>query len=280
MRTKRLRDSKEQEAKRGDSGIVSDAAVAIGAATVAGYAIAYAYESGYCGYFRIPTFLITPTPSVIVSSLFAVVAGALVLAQLVAIERTILQGASLPPQFRGRLEFAGLLSLFALGPFGFTWSWVGATAFFFFIICNVYLLALLPGKGTLLERIAEIDTYPPSRIEQVDPWLTTLREVGPVVGGFLVALLMACFAAQSAGAASARMQKDFHVWSGRPDVALIRSYGDVLIGIKFEEQSKRATGEVVVLKIEEGLNQIPVTSKRIGPLRGEDRQFMDFRDTK
>lgn len=256
--------------------LMSDAALMVAAGTAMTYAVAFSFEVGYCRHFNIPYFLIVPTASVILFALFGVIGVSLSLAQLLSIERALLSVTSLPPLFRTRLESSLLFALAGLASFGFSWSAVGAAVFGLFVWCGVYIPAFFfPRRGTLSERLREVELER-DHLAESSPLVGIFDYLGERGSQLALFTLVACFVASGVGAATARLQKEYHVLASRPDVALVKSYGDVMVGIKFDETKKAATGEVVLFKVDDDFAQVNLNTRRIGPLDGVKRSFLEL----
>jgi hypothetical protein len=244
---------------------VVDTALVIAASTALAYAVAYSYESGYCRYFGIPTYLIVPTPSVLVAAVAGIVLATMGLSPLVAMLRLFLSKAGVPNLARTRFEYVLLMVFVGLSLTGFTWGALFVVIFPAVVILGEYVPVLFT-KGTIAERFAAIDNAPDPLLEH-SPIAKLVRASGDQrAGQFVVVALMSYFGALGLGAFNARNQSEFEVVLSRPDVALVKSYGDFLIGIKFDERTKAATGEVVVFKANDEFKELHVKSKWIGPL--------------
>jgi hypothetical protein len=260
------------------SSFVTDAAAMVAAATAMIYAVAFSFEVGFCQHFGIPLFLIIPTTSVILFALFGVVSVGFLLVQVMSIERAILGATSLPALFRSRLESSLLFALGGLASFGFSWSALGAAAFGFFMWCGIYIPALFfPKRGTFVERLREVEGAR-DYVGEASPFVGLAAAVGERGIQLFLFALLSCFIAASVGTATARTQKKFQIIAARPDLALVKSYGDLMIGIKFDESKKAATGEIVVFKMDHDFKQVNLTSRSIGPLSGVDRSFVNLQD--
>jgi hypothetical protein len=234
------------------------------------YGVAYAYELGYARFFSIPLFLIQPTISIILAVVFALTFTALSLAQGVALLRLAL--ASVPAGFRAKVYLTVFMSLVALATMGFTWSALAAIIFFIFIFCGLHIVVLIFGSGTWRERLEEADSSP-DRLHRFDPISSPV--LGPLAAGVIVIGMFLVLLAVALGALAARTQVEFNVVEARPDVALVRQYGDLMVGVKFNETAKRATGEVVIFKLGDEFKQLNLTVKRVGPLAGKDQKFLE-----
>lgn len=255
---------------------VIDAAVVLAAGTALTYAVAFCYEAGYCNYFAIPLFLIVPTTSVVLGAVIGVVAAGYTLIQLMALERALLADAKLSPLFRFRLEMFALMTFSGYAAFGLAWSTLLASIYAVIVFFGQYFPSLLFGKGTLIERLNAAESER-DYVAESSP-LTDVARFSPLVLNCFIGTTIACVVAGAIGAANARWQKDFYVIASRPDVALVKSYGDLMIGIRYDENKKAATGEVLVFKIDHDFRQVNLSKRRIGAIAGTDRQFLVLRD--
>jgi hypothetical protein len=243
-----------------------DAAILVAALTGLAYALAYAYEAGYCGYFSIPVFLIAPTLSVVIGSVLGIIFLASLVFGLVAIERAFLRHIfKWPELLLFRLELSVLFSLMALANYGLSWSTLANAAVVFFLVLGDYLPAVFMRKGSVLERLRSAEQDRDIVLES-NPVTGFLASIGSKAAGFLVFAFLACITAAGIGTAEARGQERFNILEARPDVAFVKGYGDVLIGIRFDEAKKLATGEIVLFKIGDEFKQVNFREKRVGPL--------------
>lgn len=264
--TKRIRDS---GVARSDTTWLRDSALLVSGFTALAYATAYCYELGYGGYFSVPAFLIEPTISIIVAAVLGLVFTALSMFHGVALLRMLL--SPLPAGFRVKVYLTVFSSVAALAIMGFTWSALAAIAFFTFVFCGVHITALVFGRGSWQQRLMTVDSTP-DRLDSYHPMST--QALGSVTPGAIgIAVLLLIFA-QALGAFNARSQRDFYVIEARPDVALVRQYGDLMVGVKFNDREKQATGEVVIFKVGDEFKQVNVNARRIGPLTGKARKFL------
>lgn len=263
MRTHRLKEAANNAKQVHRSGI--DSTVTVAAFTALAYAVAYQYESGYCSHFRIPTQLISPTASVLVAALLGLMVSAVTFAPAVGLLRHLLSNAGFTELARLRVEVAALFSLVLLATLGLTWvAALGALAVFL-IGCGEYL-PVFWRKGSLRERFEAIERTP-DPANDFNPVFMAMKETKDRrVFKFFILAWLSVYTAHGAGTFNARNQAEFQVITSRPDVAFVRSYDDLLIGVKFDERKKAATGEVVVFKVSDDFKELHVSPKRIGPL--------------
>lgn len=263
MRTHRLVEATKRAKQEHISAV--DSTLTVAAFTGLAYAVAYQYESGYCSHFRIPTQLISPTPSVLVAALLGLTIVALTAAPLIGMFRLTATKIGLTDLARWRVEMAILFSFVILATAGLTWTAAVAVFLLCFLIFGVYLTAFWE-KGSLHDRLKAVERTP-DPADDHNPLVAAIKAAKDLrVLKFFVLAWLSVYAAQGVGAFNARNQADFQVVTSRPDVAFVRSYGDLLIGVKFDQSRKAATGEVVVFKIGDEFKELHVSSKRIGPL--------------
>jgi hypothetical protein len=244
---------------------VLDTALLIAATTALAYAVAYAYESAYCSHFGVPKYLISPTPAVLVGSVVGVFFTALNVMPLLAMFRLFLhkRGVTELARFRIEISLFFVFVIFTIG--GLAWVSALLTLAFTFIFLGEYV-SVFWLKGTLNERLLAIEKVP-DPIAEHNPITRLLKSVNDRrVSQFVLVSWLAYIGAMAVGAFTARTQTDFDVVLSRPDVVLLKAYGDYFIGVKFDQTSKKAMGEVLVFKIADDFKELHLIKKRIGPL--------------
>lgn len=199
--------------------LFADAALLIAVLSAFGYCVAFAYETGYADHFGYPWYLISPTPSVIVTALAIVFCLVLGVTPLVAseIENT------------RSVEWV----LFAFGV----------------ILVLVYVSTRSPrldGKAVIviLALIAVV----------IWGFLFTRKARRPatrLLMGTIGTFLATGVAASLIGTFVAGGQKAFFFLPGKPDFAVVRMYGEVAIAVRYDFPKQRFVREFRVFKLGE-----------------------------
>lgn len=200
--------------------------ILVAVATGIGYFTALLYETNYLGYFGIPAFLASPRPQTIVASVFAtMVAGAVVL--------TVLQALMLIARPKARVLVASVLAGFALA--GQILAIAGALpSYFVGFSMAVTIPALICIVLLTRERGRKRGLVPPFQVVSL-----VVAAVGLLAtSGF-------------AGQLAARGTTTFYSLKEQRDVLVLRDYGEVLIGVRFDRDHHRLLSETLVIRAEE-----------------------------
>jgi len=253
-------------------------AIFIAALTGSGYAVAYAFEMGYADHFGYPHYVISPTPATIAYALII-----LFLVGSVAFQAIGVAALQADPLLRATLLFSLLLGamvfvLVVISP----WPAVSiATASIGLVILTLFwwryfslirsrkrrakdtgradVSAVPDGKNDRQPRAASSDQNPLTR--QYRAHLAFL--------GF-ACLILTVWASQLGGQYAGRQQGKFYMMQSRPDFAVVRMYGELVVAAKINKSTGLFTGDYLIAKVgdaEAKLDLTAFTSRATRPLR-------------
>jgi len=204
-----------------------------------GYALAFAYEAGFCRTFNIPISYIELS----LTRIFAV-AGTLIV--IFSPFLLLMQGLSVIKVSRknaigrgfARLSYPGLVFLiyFYLFPLAWRqWIWlVGIFLFFVFLTLGLPLFTQ-PEKHTYKEKLEAEEN------EEIKANLflhQVRKKLGSDMAMIVPVLLMTILASNLAGRAQAEKQREFLVINSKPELVVLRNYGNELICATFDRSKK------------------------------------------
>ena len=204
-------------------------ALLLGALSAAGYCIAFAFESGYAKHFGYPTYLVSPTPSVIVTAVAATLFIVLGLAMPIV---EAVESAHKSRRKRAvNIGFGIFLVLM-----------VGSAL----IEGNFEMKAWITAGLTILVMTGMF-------------WSSKKdAENGKVAGptgfslGVTALLLIVTYTlANLAGLVSAMNQQVFFFLPGKPDFAVVRLYDSTAIAVRYDFDKKKFAGEYRILKLKD-----------------------------
>jgi hypothetical protein len=202
-------------------------ALLLGVLSAAGYCVAFAYEAGYARHFGYPTFLIAPTPNVIVTAL------AVILGVVFGLLPPLMDMFDRAASHANRKVSAWLAIVFfvcLVGGYGFTMR--------NYDIASMWQFGAGLALGGLMYWNQKSDA---KRGIAGGPSTKSLAWVLLLVGGiYMLASLL--------GTHAAKDQKAFFFLQGKPDYAVVRLYDNVAIAVRYDFQTKRFTHEYVVFK--------------------------------
>jgi hypothetical protein len=209
-------------------------ALLLGALSAGGYCVAFAFEAGYADHFGYPTYLITPTPNVIVTALAAV----------------MIVVAGLFPPFIDMLESKNLGNR-KLGLVALLVIFVGFSAAYLFTMSNYKLSSLIPlpfglALLVLMRWAGAADakhghvTGPKSR----------------AVAGVLFLALLTYQLATFFGVMSATNQKAFYFLKTKPDFAVVRLYDSMAVAVRYDTQKQQFVREYLAIRLGDELKEL------------------------
>ena len=270
-----------QNKDRTISRLVSEATL-LALMTALAYSIAFFYEAGFLDAFGIPYQLARIETYTILIVLLSI-SGSLYL--LFAVGNLIAMLWPVNPLLQDkiiRIIFMLILPIWWVLNYGIRredlWFFLlilGLVALFEFI----WPIIMFRGKKTLLEKF-EADEI----AEQGHRSRTLFGRLFSVVGPFFYVIILVsylgCRLAFEAGRAKALTSKDFFVLDNLPDVAIVRVYPDLLIGLPFEKETKTVRGDLILMKVSENV-MIRMSRINAGPLKvKQDKQKDSKKDFK
>jgi len=222
-------------------------ALLLGALSAAGFCVAFAYEVGYARHFGYPTYLISPTPNVIVTALGVVLGAALFLLPLL----TDLFDSSVSSVQRKAsfwiifIVFCGLLVGYVFVTNNYQWA-------------SLWTVGLGAVTGVIMHWG---DKSNAKRGSVSGP------KVRVVFSGFLL-LVGIYYLASLLGTQAARDQKAFFFLQGKPDFAVVRLYDSLAIAIRYDFEKQQFVHEYLVFKLgderkEMRLERVVLKEKRL-----------------
>lgn len=241
---------------------------------VLAYALSYAYEKSYLGYFGVPTSVISIGIPEIVASTFYLVFFLFVWWFCLAFSLETLQSDSNIERVFG----AGLFLFSALGAPVIMLKGMDNAMYIFYGVTAVSVVLLVlravEAKFSWFRSLSErllggLRAYATneSRIKRGAP-MTRLSEA--VMLALLTSMPFAFVAA--AGQNDARKLGSFDVIrpEGMPDLAVVRIYGNVVVAVPFDREKRTFPDEYAVLQLS-NLGQQTFRKASIGPLTKEAR---------
>lgn len=233
---------------------VSDALL-LGVLSAFGYCIAFTYEMGYAKHFGYPSYLISPTPTVIVTAL-AAVAGLFM---------------SVAPFFSDLFKFNNEFDKKVSIILAFS-AFVILAAIHSFTVSNYSWVALAKSLGIMV--LVFGITYMQARTNKKGGVSTTSSSVANffLLAGFLVCIYIVSILA---GIYSAKGEKVFYFLKDRPDYAVVRLYDSTAIAVRFDKQKQLFDHQYNVIKVgddknELDLKRVVLKEKRLPVVLDED----------
>lgn len=232
------------------------------------YGMGYSYESGYVSFFGVPTSLISiDAPAMVSAALFGAMYAFVLLLWI-----TSSVDSSASNSYVGKS--IGLIMMY-FGFFVVLYFMIKGTEYLTFTIAALFVVMLLivlleklEGKWVWLRRFfmrihsklsESLDYEEKAPVSAADK----LREMGAILFIALLPFVLAYIAGKN----NAKEQAIFSVISSKiGDLAVVRIYGDRIIGIPFDRKDKEFSKEFVILK-SESISERLFKSQKIGPLK-------------
>lgn len=219
-------------------GSLATDALLIGALSVAGYGIAFAYEAGYAKHFGYPSYLISPTPSVI-----AVALGA-VFGLVIGLFPILINLFGNDKDTKNRAISFIVFVIFIPYIFFYEYSirnYEISSIWSAFAVSLAVLIALFVKRRT--------ENYFDARLTNI------VFSLG--LGGLSLAS-----AAFIIGIYEAKGESSFYFLKDKPDYAVVRLYESMAIAVRYDFDKKNFEQEYYVLKI--GDEKSDLEMKRVG----------------
>jgi len=209
-------------------------ALFLAAMSAIGYCVAFAYEVGYAKHFGYPTYLIAPTPNVIVTAVAAVL---------------VVVGGLLPPLIdifdSGNPESRkfGLYLVLVL--------YIILSGAYLFVMSNYDFWSLtgLAAAAVILFAMYWAGKHDAKQGRTSSP---KSRSVGGII--FLTSIIYTV--STLFGVLSAKNQRQFYFLKQRPDFAVVRLYDSTAISVKYDIQKKEFQREYSAIKFGDDLKEL------------------------
>jgi hypothetical protein len=245
--------------------------VAIAGASALAYLVSFLFEQGYSDHFGIPATLISPsltTVLVCAAAIGGILFWFVVMSPLYSHFFVASEVAALAPYRLLLRLLAVLVALVILVIATFGWQWpliltLVAGALLPFLL-SFLAVALGERKVPMRDRFAkhaeaqERDTG----YALIDGLMRKLGTTGRWLAIFATVVL---FVAYGAGHATATRQVDFPMLKSDPSLALLRTYGSLMIAVRVDRTARSATNELVVSWLDEK-KTVEFKIEPIGPL--------------
>lgn len=245
----------------------------LAALSVGGYAVAYAFETGYAAHFGYPAYLITPTFSTIAQALFALVIFGEVVVHLVVFaihqkdpELRLLVLQSLMALIAGAIAilvipqtwlFAVVASLLALGVAVLWWMRARRSR----------QLGAVTAASQLFPR-----GLPPGGIQSAGQRLRRAiltAEPGSFHLWFIIITCLVTFfnLAHATGGYMAFKQHTFYMLKSKPDFVVLRIYGELVVAGEINRSTQSFTGNYLVGKLGDADMKLELSRAEFGKQR-------------
>jgi len=239
------------------------------------YLVTFVYEAGFCSYFGIPIFLITPnltTVFVAASGIALLFLPAFPYLNFTApLLRRVLNPTDRQKPFRllyAMNTFVILSAILVIAAYGLSWKRIIWSAIAI-VLLNVILFGrtFLPGKEgkTAAERFSDHQkTQDEDPFHLVDFAFESKGRKLAIATFFGFILLMIAFIF---GNGNASRQKTHPVLKEHPGYVLLRSYPDVFIAASFDRRLKKIGNSIILIK-GSAADTLEFTLEAVGPFDG------------
>lgn len=250
--------------------VLTDSLV-IAAASALAYLASFLFEWGYADHFGVPASLISPSLTTVLVAA-AAVGGVLlwlvIMSPLYSPLFVASESLALKPYrfFLRQLAVMVVFTILVVATFGWVWPILAILAMAVALPLVLSLASALLTEHSLpvRERFAKH-----ADIQDRDIGFALVdrfkQAVGPSGSWMVVVCTIVLFVAYGAGHASATRQIQFPTFKADPSVALLRSYGDLMIGVRVDRAARRATGDLVLTWLADK-KTVELNVEAIGPL--------------
>ena len=237
------------------------------------YFVTFVYEYAFCKYFNIPKSLITPSLSTIL--VFATAIGAFLIFILTFINfatplfRVLTDRNKAPYHGLVRVNVFFLIVMFlVLYTYPFTWTLM-LTLLGTFLIVDIFffgipVLIAIRKKRTVAQGLESIGQDE----DNFDFLNFIMRNLTRKEKGIILLLICIVVVSYLIGDGEARKQSFFPTLSTRPNTAVLRIYGDMLICAEYNPSSRAISDSLILFHTTKSSETILVI-KEIGPLYRE-----------
>lgn len=247
--------------------------IIIAASPAIGYGLAFLYEVGFCGVFKIPKEFITLNLTQVFIAAGSLIGIIFLLYWFVELFLMLMPDRKSPLHRElVSLLIISVASFALLVVFWGLWERVIYVAAIFIclnLFWFVFPLILQWGKGSYIEKLQaqrKIDTEAPMKI--LDYFISLL---GPRTLMAIIAVVFLLLLSYLAGEAKALKQDEFLVPSTHPQTVVLRIYGENMICVPFDREEKEIQKSFFII----GMTDEPrpmLQLQRIGPLRVKGEQ--------
>jgi len=236
--------------------------------TAAAYWIAFAYETGYLAFYRVPLHLARVGLDVflvLVVTLSGVLWLLLALGNLLSLTWPVHPALQIKAL---RVCWMLLVPIWHLANYGFRKKdWILYIILFtiigFFEV--LWPLFVYGNKKTLREKFIADEI---AEAGKPTIWLRLHSAVGPMAYSLIIVAILGGWLSYSAGRAAAVTKKQFFLWKDRTDIAVVRIYPDLLICVPFNREDKKIKPQLILRRIAD-TDITELVSESIGPLQME-----------
>jgi len=255
--------------------IVSDAIIAV-LIPIAGYYIAFRYESGYAGYFGIPATFIEVGLSEVLGLIGLLIILFFMAIGYLDIRAKFYKGKNPITRAIGRvlIPIVGLfLVIWGFNLKGFELWFILFIVFFLLVaefILPLFIQRKIKGYKNKLELQEQKDEMSKSRMSSL---LASYSEgKGIYKGAILILALFSFFYMDTFGGANARHQKSFLILKSNPELLVLRKYSGKLICAEFDRGKKEILNAFYIKSLDQVANEgIKIVTEEVGPLRGHKK---------
>lgn len=242
-------------------------AVFIAILTTGAYLIAFSFEAGYLNKFNIPLYLIKINIELILffiiilsSSLFLL----LFLANFIAMifpEHAALQEKTI------RIIIMLLLPLWNLIIYGLRKQdvWLYLIIFIIMIFLEILWPLLVYRNIKSIKDKFIADEIAEARVREKGILGRLHLAIGSLISNLIYILILGAILAHSAGGANAVTQKEYYLLGDNSNIAVLRIYSDMVIGVPIDFKNKLVENKVIIQKIGER-DKVELVPSKVGPL--------------
>lgn len=246
--------------------------IAIASIPIIGYFLSFIYEVAYARSFGIPQELISLNILNILVSTISTFLFFIVL--FVYVERISLHITRNPYTYHFTFAFwwffITIINIFIYGIKNYDkWSYCFYTFLFILLFDVAWLFLILRNKGGLKDRLLYQYNHEKELYDKGISLPQIIRNItGRQLFQIIQYILLAYLCANWAGEYSSFKKKDFLVLKNKPNIVVLKIYGDTIITAPFSKKTKTIRREVTVYKISDKDN-LTLVSEKIGPLKLE-----------
>lgn len=267
--------SDQNAVKRGNTVITEGIVLAAISSFI--YLVTFCFEAGYCYYFGIPLFLITPNLTTVFVAAAAIAVLLVPAWPFLNFTTPLIRGVINPTekqkQFRSLYVINVVLIIpfiFAIAAYGLKLKYIGIGALVIAVV-NLWFFGpnLWPSKDkkTLAERFQESDNVQAKdSFHFIDLFLERFGRKTTLMFIFASSIVLLAFVL---GNGHANRQVTFPVLKNPAGFVLLRSYPDVYITAPIDRKTKRVLNTILILKASE-VKTLEFDLEAVGPLDSEN----------